>query len=342
MLAAMWSAQEFLSTYTKTVAANQVVAEYTGIPVFRIKDGDERFIVFRKDQDEPFYEQLTSDKCVAWSNICCHGIEFGIENIDGLGVSIAHSKHRNVEIHTSYVTQYKDPRDGKMHDVVNDGEIRTMRGFSKFMAAAEMSVVAIKRVAMFHQLRMDYAPGCQKLDLNKNWVSPESERAKEIIKEKLHLHDEYAKAEGIESYWKPRSDLSPEIHNFKMRWKEFLKDKSSLGMEQIKTFYDACDEKNQRLLKELAKFLVAGHTTRQATQSVVNLANTNDKSALAFLLGMRHFLLLDERAVNVSDQEWLELSVFPSESLSSLKRSHSASISEEESVKGAKMVRESV
>ncbi|WP_211825220.1 hypothetical protein [Kistimonas asteriae] len=324
---------------TKIIAANQVVAEYPGVPVFRIKDEseDDKFFVFRKTKEEPFFEQLTSDKCVSWSSICCHGIEFGIDNSDGLGVSISHSKKEcNVEIQTSYAPEYEDPKDGAMHDVLGLGGIQKMAAFLKFMDTAVMSVVAIKRVKKFGRLCMDYAPDCQSFNSQKNWVSPESGRAKDIIKQKIQMHDDYAKAEGVESYWKPRTDLSPVMNDFKMRWKDFLKDKNSLAMEQVKTFYEAYDEDNQKLLKGLAKFIGAGHATNIAMKSVADVANTNDESALAFLLGMRHFLFLDERAVNVSDQEWLELSALPAESVSTLKRSYPASASEEELAQEAK------
>ena len=328
---------------TKTVPVNSVVADYHGVPVFRIKDKGGSFIVFRKKQEEPFYEQLTSDKCVSWSSICCHGIEFGIDNVDGLGASIVHSKKScNVEIQTAYATQYENPQNRKMYDVVVDCEIPTMRGFLEFMNTAEMSVVAIKQVAKLHQLRMDYAPGCPNVNLNKNWVSPESDRAKDIIKQKVQLHDEQARSEGVKSYWKPHTDLNSVMHDFKVQWKDFLKDKGSLEIEQVKSFYEAYDENNQQLLKGLAQFVVAGHTTNLAMKSVADVANTNDENALAFLLGMQHFLFSDERAVNVSDQEWLALSALPVESFSTRKRSYSASTSEEESGMGAKMARESV
>ena len=327
---------------TETISANQFVAEYPGVPVFRIKDEseDDKFIVFRKTKEEPFFEQLTSDKCVSWSSICCHGIEFGIDNSDGLGVNISHSKKEcNVEIQTSYAPEYEDPKDGTMHDVLGLAGIQKMAAFLKFMDTAVMSVVAIKRVKEFGKLCMDYAPDCQSYNLEKNWVSSVSERAKDIIKQKIKLHDEYAQVEGVESYWKPRTDLSPVMNDFKMRWKDFLKDKSSLEMEQVKTFYEACDENNQQLLKGFAQFIGAGHTTNLAMKSVADVANTNDENALAFLLGMQYFLLSGERAVNVSNQEWLELNALPADSVSTLKRSYPASTSEEASAQDAKKAR---
>ncbi|GFS15645.1 hypothetical protein ElyMa_001454000 [Elysia marginata] len=324
----------------KEFKKNSFVASYSskGVPVFRIFDDDGKSIVFRRMSSSPFFEQLSTDETVAWSEVSYKGVYYGVQNDDVLG-RIGHAQATtkcNVEIKPGCAVEDIQ----RLNEIIGeDSQIGRMSLFSEFMQKVEMHVMATRDIKPGSQLLMDY--GYDPKQGKPDNIVAVSGRARIIIEQKLADHLKDAEEAGVLSYWKigasevsegsdesssdsntiivEVSDASgseklsppgkPQLESFREQWGEFTSSTGDIDLYNLHFFYESLGDLDQQLLVNLALYIGSYYDESDdgfldtVITSFSELSDSDIDTAKQSLIEMYDVLI--GRNVQIDDNDWL-------------------------------------